>query len=102
MVITADSSSSAPNHDAEGAPDSAGRLPTQRLRPAQALLHAAESDALSLGRTRLLLGTHAGNLPALAFYRRNGFTEVGTRTFQVGSQTCSDLILAKPLTVSGL
>ena len=67
------------------------------LRPAQALLDATVADARTLGRNRLLLGTHAGNLRAIAFYRRNGFTEAGTRTFQVGNQVCSDLIFAKAL-----
>jgi GNAT superfamily N-acetyltransferase len=67
------------------------------LRPAQALMDAAVADARSLGATRLLLGTHAGNLRAIAFYRRNGFAEAGTRTFQVGNQQCCDLIFAKPL-----
>ena len=67
------------------------------LRPAQALLNAAIADARSLGRTRLLLGTHANNLRAIAFYRRNGFTEAGARTFQVGAQVCCDLIFAKPI-----
>jgi GNAT superfamily N-acetyltransferase len=76
--------------------DAAG-APLLTLRPAQALLNAAIADARALGRTRLLLGTHAGNLRAIAFYRRNGFTEAGTRTFQVGSQVCSDLIFAKAL-----
>jgi GNAT superfamily N-acetyltransferase len=71
--------------------------PIPHLRPAQALMDAAIADARALHRTRLLLGTHAGNLRAIAFYRRNGFTEAGTRTFQVGTQTCSDLIFAKPL-----
>jgi GNAT superfamily N-acetyltransferase len=67
------------------------------LRPAQALMDAAVADARALGRTRLLLGTHAGNLRAIAFYRRNGFTEAGTRTFQVGNQQCCDLIFARSL-----
>jgi GNAT superfamily N-acetyltransferase len=67
------------------------------LRPAQALMDAAVADARSLNRTRLLLGTHAGNLRAIAFYRRNGFLEAGTRTFQVGAQQCCDLIFAKPI-----
>jgi GNAT superfamily N-acetyltransferase len=67
------------------------------LRPAQALMDAAIADARALGATRLLLGTHAGNLRAIAFYRRNGFSEVGTRTFQVGNQQCCDLIFAKPI-----
>jgi GNAT superfamily N-acetyltransferase len=67
------------------------------IRPAQALLDSVVADALSLGRTRLLLGVNDGNQPALNFYHRNGFVPAGTRTFQVGSLTCSDLILAKPL-----
>ena len=65
--------------------------------PALALLNAAVADARALHRTRLLLGTHAGNQRAIAFYRRNGFSEAGTRTFQVGSQLCEDLIFAKAL-----
>ena len=67
------------------------------LRPAQALMDAAVADARALNCTRLLLGTHAGNLRAIAFYRRNGFLEAGTRTFQVGAQQCCDLIFAKPI-----
>jgi len=67
------------------------------VRPAQALLDAAIADARALGRTRLLLGTHANNQRAIAFYRRNAFAEAGTRTFQVGTQVCSDLIFAKQL-----
>jgi ribosomal protein S18 acetylase RimI-like enzyme len=76
--------------------DPAGQ-PIPNLRPAQALMDAAIADARSLHRTRLLLGTHANNLRAIAFYRRNRFTEVGSRTFQVGTQVCYDLIFAKPL-----
>jgi diamine N-acetyltransferase len=80
----------APVLDAHGA-----TIPS--LRPAQALMDAAVADARALNRTRLLLGTHAGNLRAIAFYRRNGFLEAGTRTFQVGAQQCCDLIFAKPI-----
>jgi diamine N-acetyltransferase len=71
--------------------------PIPNLRPAQALMDAAVADSRALGATRLLLGTHAGNLRAIAFYHRNGFVEAGTRTFQVGTQQCCDLIFAKPL-----
>jgi ribosomal protein S18 acetylase RimI-like enzyme len=67
------------------------------LRPAQALLDAAVADARTFGRNRLLLGTHANNTRAIAFYHRNHFVEAGTRTFQVGTQLCSDLIFAKQL-----
>ena len=76
--------------------DAAG-APIPNLRPAQALMDAAVADARALGAARLLLGTHATNLRAIAFYHRNGFTQVGTRVFQVGSQQCCDLIFAKPL-----
>ena len=67
------------------------------VRPAQALLDTAIADARLLGRTRLLLGVNDGNQRALNFYYRNGFDAAGTRTFQVGSLSCSDLILAKAL-----
>jgi hypothetical protein len=61
------------------------------MRPGQALMDAAIADARALGRTRLLLGTHAGN------ERRNAFVEAGTRTFLVGTQVCSDLVFARSL-----
>ena len=67
------------------------------LRAGQALMEAAIAEACALGRARLLLGTHAGNERAIAFYERNGFAVAGTRTFQVGSQVCSDLIFARLL-----
>ncbi|MDE1163495.1 MAG: GNAT family N-acetyltransferase [Acidobacteriaceae bacterium] len=67
------------------------------IKASQALMSAAISDARALGAKRLLLGTHASNARAIAFYRRNGFEIVGTRTFQVGEQTCSDYILGRAL-----
>ncbi|MFC6645928.1 GNAT family N-acetyltransferase [Granulicella cerasi] len=67
------------------------------VKASQALMDAAVADARAMGAKRLLLGTHAGNERAVRFYRRNGFEIVGTRTFQVGAQQCSDYILARPL-----
>ena len=67
------------------------------IRAAQALMNSAIDEALALGHTRLLLGTHGGNERAINFYRRNGFVEAGTRTFTVGTQQCCDLIFARPL-----
>ncbi len=64
---------------------------------AQRLMNAALADARALGRTRLLLGTHAGNERAIRFYLRNGFTQVGRRTFVVGEQVCEDFIFGRPL-----
>jgi ribosomal protein S18 acetylase RimI-like enzyme len=63
----------------------------------QRLMDAALADARELGRTRMLLGTNAGNARAIAFYRRNGFAEVGTRTFVVGMQQCCDAIFGKEM-----
>jgi GNAT superfamily N-acetyltransferase len=76
--------------------DSNGQ-PVPGLRGGQALLDAAITHAHSLGAKRLLLGTYAGNQPAIAFYRRNGFVEIGTRTFVVGNQHCDDLVFALTL-----
>ena len=78
-------------------PDAQQPEPVPGLRAGQALMDAAVAEARAMGRTRLLLGTHAGNGQAIAFYRKNGFAEAGTRTFQVGAQICCDLIFAKPL-----
>lgn len=78
-------------------PRSRELVPIAGLRAGQALMDAAIEDARRMGQTRMLLGTHAGNRQAIGFYRRNGFAESGTRTFQVGSQLCCDLIFARPL-----
>ncbi len=76
--------------------DSEGQ-PVPGLSAGQALMDAAIADARSLDCQRLLLGTNADNQRAIGFYRRNNFAEAGTRTFQVGSQRCCDLIMARPL-----
>lgn len=76
--------------------DGAGRL-LAGVRGGQALLDAALADARELGGRRLLLGVNAGNARAVAFYERNGFAVIGTRTFEVGAQQCSDYILAREL-----
>jgi diamine N-acetyltransferase len=61
------------------------------------LLDQAITGARDLGMRRLLLGVYAKNFRALDFYRRNGFVEVGTRTFQVGSMLCDDLLFGRSL-----
>jgi diamine N-acetyltransferase len=76
--------------------DAAGQ-PVPNLSAGQALMSAAIADAQSMGCRRLLLGTNADNQRAIGFYRRNNFADAGTRTFQVGSQCCTDLIMARPL-----
>lgn len=76
--------------------DNAGQ-PQPDLSAGQALMNAAIADAAAMGCRRLLLGTNENNQRAVNFYRRNGFVEAGTRSFQVGSQCCCDLIFARPL-----
>jgi ribosomal protein S18 acetylase RimI-like enzyme len=76
--------------------DDAGQ-PQPELSAGQALMNAAIADAKSMGCRRLLLGTNADNQRAINFYRRNGFAEAGTRTFQVGRQCCCDAIFARAL-----
>jgi GNAT superfamily N-acetyltransferase len=76
--------------------DSSG-TPTPDLSPGQALMNAAIAEATAMACTRLLLGTNADNQRAINFYRRNGFSDAGRRTFQVGSQCCCDLIMARSL-----
>ena len=67
------------------------------LSAGQALINAAIADAQSMGCRRLLLGTNLDNQRAIGFYRRNNFADAGRRFFQVGSQNCCDLIMARDL-----
>ncbi|MCC2601816.1 GNAT family N-acetyltransferase [Sphingopyxis yananensis] len=51
------------------------------------------------GYQRLLLGVYHGNSRALAFYKKQGFTQIGSRQFQVGPRLYDDYILARPVAV---
>ncbi len=61
------------------------------------LMKQAEAFARERGAGRLMLGVYGENHRAIAFYRRQGFTEAGTRTFHIGKGTYHDLIFAKHL-----
>ncbi len=63
----------------------------------QTLLEGPLEAARSMGKRRILLGVNAENAKAIAFYRKHGFAQVGTRTFQVGATLCHDLILGRAL-----
>ena len=63
----------------------------------QRLMTAAMDAARARGARRLLLGAHGENHRAIAFYRRNGFTQVGTRVFHVGDNFYDDVVLAAAL-----
>ncbi|MBX3480482.1 MAG: GNAT family N-acetyltransferase [Caulobacter sp.] len=62
-----------------------------------ALMSAAREAARERGGKRLLLGAYGENHRAIAFYRRNGFVQVGTRRFQVGANVYDDVVLALAL-----
>ena len=63
----------------------------------QQLMNVAVEEARRMEARRLLLGVHAENSRALRFYERNGFHQVGTRTFMVGNLVCDDFILGRTL-----
>lgn len=58
------------------------------------LLRAGMDWARARGFRRMLLGAYGENHRAIAFYRRNGFEQVGTRVFRVGARDYDDVVLA--------
>ena len=61
----------------------------------QRLLDRCAAFAVASGRRALWLGVWEHNLRAQAFYIRNGFEEVGSHLFRVGSVEDRDLIFQK-------
>jgi ribosomal protein S18 acetylase RimI-like enzyme len=68
-----------------------------RLGVGRALMQTAKEESRRRHARRLLLGVYSQNDRAIAFYQREGFATVGTRTFQVGRHQYHDLILGTPL-----
>ncbi|MEQ1947736.1 MAG: GNAT family N-acetyltransferase [Bryobacteraceae bacterium] len=60
----------------------------------KALMDWALEKTAALGHRRLVLGVYPGNTPAIRFYKRIGFQEVGERCFQVGELLFVDPVLA--------
>lgn len=61
------------------------------------LLAQALEHARSVGAARLLLGVYAGNESAIGFYRRQGFSHLTARKFNVGGRAYDDQVLSLPL-----
>jgi ribosomal protein S18 acetylase RimI-like enzyme len=59
------------------------------------LMQEVQEAARAAGKRRLLLGVYSRNEAALAFYVRQGFTRVGTRSFRVGASDYHDYILQR-------
>ena len=60
---------------------------------AAALMNAARQAAEELGGLHLWLGVWERNPRAIAFYRKTGFSVVGSHVFMVGSDPQTDLVL---------
>ncbi len=63
----------------------------------QKMIDLAIAGARQQKAKRLLLGVHPDNRRALAFYGRNGFVQIGTRTFHVGTSIFEDPVLCLTL-----
>jgi diamine N-acetyltransferase len=61
------------------------------------MMDLAIASARQQEAKHLLLGVHPGNQRALAFYRKNGFVQVGVRKFQVGTSLVEDPVLSLSL-----
>ncbi len=64
---------------------------------ARQMLEECITAAREAGKHRLLLGVHAENHRALAFYRKHGFAQAGIRTFQIGTMIYDDLVLGRAI-----
>lgn len=64
---------------------------------AQQLMETALREAKNRDARRVTLGVYAGNVRALRFYERNGFRQIGTRQFTVGSLVCDDFVLGREM-----
>jgi ribosomal protein S18 acetylase RimI-like enzyme len=69
----------------------------QRAGAGKLLFEQSLQSARDTGKQRLLLGVHAANARALAFYRKHGFEQVGVRTFQIGQMIYGDLVLGRAI-----
>lgn len=62
---------------------------------AQALMRRVEAEAERCGARTLWLGVWERNERALAFYRKCGFTDVGSHIFMVGSDPQTDRVMER-------
>lgn len=71
--------------------------PWQGRGLAQALMRKVESEAYRRGGRTLWLGVWERNERAKAFYYKNGFLDVGSHVFMVGTDAQTDRILIRKL-----
>jgi diamine N-acetyltransferase len=68
---------------------------------AKPLMHRAREAAQALGGQHLWLGVWERNPRAIAFYRKSGFTKIGSHDFLVGSDTQTDWVFIAALPKAG-
>jgi ribosomal protein S18 acetylase RimI-like enzyme len=68
---------------------------------AQALMSHVNAEAHRRGARTLWLGVWERNERAKAFYRKTGFTDVGSHLFMVGEDAQSDRIMVRPIPLPG-
>ena len=61
------------------------------------MMELAISSAREQGAGHLLLGVNPDNQRAIAFYKKSGFVQIGTRKFQVGMSVFEDPVLSLDL-----
>ena len=64
---------------------------------ASALMDAIVKRAVAAGCAGLWLGVNQENVRAQRFYAKHGFTQVGTKTFVVGTQLHHDFVMQRAL-----
>lgn len=64
---------------------------------AQTLMQRVKSEAIERGASAVWLGVWERNERAKSFYRRNGFSDVGSHVFTVGTDAQTDRIMVRPL-----
>lgn len=65
----------------------------------QELMNFALVQAQKLGKTAIWLGVWEFNGPALGFYQKNGFRQVGQHNFVMGDDVLTDLLYLKELSL---
>lgn len=61
------------------------------------LMGCVIDEARSRDARRVLLGVYPDNKRAIAFYKRSGFFQIGTRAFHLGADTFMDPVFARDL-----
>jgi tRNA (guanine37-N1)-methyltransferase len=61
------------------------------------LMAASVEAATSRGAASLWLGTNDGNVRAIRFYEKHGFSKVGHKSFRLGGRLEDDWVLERPL-----